>query len=137
MATIDHLILAVNDLDASARFYAEVLGFAFERRDGPFAVVRVSPDFILQLAPSGTEGGAHLAFEMAPAEFDAAFARIKERGIGYGSAFNNVGSNTGPGWELGAHGMGASIYFLDPNKHLFEIRTPRESGDVGGVLPDP
>jgi catechol 2,3-dioxygenase-like lactoylglutathione lyase family enzyme len=114
MATIDHLILAVNDLDASARFYAEVLGFAFERRDGPFAVVRVSP-----------------------AEFDAAFARIKERGIGYGSAFNNVGSNTGPGWELGAHGMGASIYFLDPNKHLFEIRTPRESGDVGGVLPDP
>jgi catechol 2,3-dioxygenase-like lactoylglutathione lyase family enzyme len=122
MATIDHLILAVNDVEASARFFVQVLGFAHEGQDGPFTVVRVSPDFILQLAPSGTSGGEHLAFAMAPAEFEGAFARVKARGIGYGSAFNNVGSNTGPGMERGAHGMGASIYFFDPNRHLLEIR---------------
>jgi catechol 2,3-dioxygenase-like lactoylglutathione lyase family enzyme len=126
MVTLDHLILAVNDLEASVKFFVEVLGFAHEGRDGPFTVVRVSPDFILQLAPSGTSGGEHLAFAMAPAEFDATFARIKARAVGYGSAFDNVGSNTGPGMERGAHGMGASIYFFDPNKHLLEIRRPAE-----------
>ncbi len=125
MATIDHVILAVNDVETSVRFFVDVMGFAHEGQDGPFAVVRVSPDFILQLAPSRTSGGEHLAFAMPPEEFDATFARLKARAIGYGSAFDNVGSNTGPGIERGAHGMGASVYFFDPNKHLLEIRTDR------------
>ncbi len=39
MATLDHLILKVNDLAASIRFYTEVLGFVTEGTDGPFTMV--------------------------------------------------------------------------------------------------
>ena len=55
---LDHLILHVNDLDASVDFYTRILGFAHEGTQGPFAVLRVSPDFTLQLAPWGAEAGA-------------------------------------------------------------------------------
>lgn len=75
--TLDHLILTVNDRDASVRFYTEVTAFGYEGEDGPFSVIRVSPDTTLQLAPWDTEGGQHLAFALAPDEFDAAFARVR------------------------------------------------------------
>ena len=77
MATLDHIILKVNDLDASVRFYTSVLGFATEGTDGPFALVRVSPDCQLQLAPWGTAGFEHLAFAVSAIEFDEIFSRIK------------------------------------------------------------
>ncbi len=51
MVTLDHLILTVNDRDASVRFYTEVMGFGDEGEDGPFSVIRVSAETTLQLAP--------------------------------------------------------------------------------------
>ena len=51
MATLDHVILKVNDLQSSIRFYTEVMGFIADGMDGPFTVLRVSPEFQLQLAP--------------------------------------------------------------------------------------
>ena len=60
MATLDHLILTVNDREASVRFYTDVMGFGYDGEDGPFSVIRVSPETTLQLAPWGTEGGHHL-----------------------------------------------------------------------------
>ena len=50
MATIDHIILNVNEIPASVDFYVGVLGFKNEGDDGPFTVIRVSPDFTMQLA---------------------------------------------------------------------------------------
>ena len=41
MATLDHIILKVNDLAASVAFYTEVLGFVLAGTDGPFTVIRV------------------------------------------------------------------------------------------------
>jgi catechol 2,3-dioxygenase-like lactoylglutathione lyase family enzyme len=123
MAAIDHLILNVNDVRDTVAFYVDVLGFRDAGRDGPFHVVRVSDDFILQLAGRGTPGGEHLAFALAPADFDRVFARLRDRGIPYGDAFDKVGSNTGPGHETGARGGGPTVYFFDPNRHLLEIRT--------------
>ena len=60
MATIDHLILNVNEIASSVDFYVHVLGFELEGKDGPFTVIRVSNDFTLQLAPWGTSGNEHL-----------------------------------------------------------------------------
>lgn len=123
MPTIDHLILPVNDVGASVAFYTDVLGFRAEGERPPFTVVRVSDDFVLQLAPWGTDGNVHLAFALARAEFDAAFARIKARGIAYGPSFHAVGTNEGPGVEDGACGPAPTLYCHDPNQHLIEIRT--------------
>ena len=119
---LDHLILHVNDAAASAAFYARVLGLAHEGQRGPFQVLRVTPDFVLQLAPWGTKGGEHLAFALDATDFDAAFARIRAEGIPYGDSFHAVGNMKGPGVEEGARGNAPSLYFFDPDKHLLEIR---------------
>ena len=119
---LDHLILAVNDRDASVAFFTDVLHFTNEGEDGPFSVIRVSPDLTLQVAPWGTTGGEHLAFSMPRAEFEATFARIKAAGIPYGDSFHDVGNMQGPGREAGARGDGPTLYFFDPNQHLIEIR---------------
>jgi catechol 2,3-dioxygenase-like lactoylglutathione lyase family enzyme len=123
MPSIDHVILKVNDLPASVAFYVDVLGFEHAGTDGPFTVIRVDPSFILQLAPYGTQGNEHLAFALSADEFRRAFARIQERGIPYGDAFDRVGSNAGPGRETGARGPGPTVYLFDPSHHLVEIRT--------------
>jgi catechol 2,3-dioxygenase-like lactoylglutathione lyase family enzyme len=123
MTTIDHLILNVNEVDASVEFYVKVLGFKLEGQDGPFTVLRVSEDFILLLAPWGTGGNEHFAFALSRVEFDKAFAAVKEKGIPYGDSFHSVGTNTGPGIEAGAKGLAPTLYMNDPNKHLIEIRT--------------
>src|ERR1700691_4823126 len=97
MASIDHVIVKVNDLDASIAFYVDVMGFELVGRDGPFTVIRVARDFVLQLAPYGTPGHEHYAYAMDAPEFDATFARVRERGIPYGSAFAKVGGNAARG----------------------------------------
>jgi catechol 2,3-dioxygenase-like lactoylglutathione lyase family enzyme len=123
MATLDHIILKVNDLEASIAFYTAVMGFASEGRDGPFTLIRVGPGLQLQLAPWGTPGFEHYAFAVSPAEFEAIFARIRAAGIAYGPTFDSVGKNIGPGEESGARGLAPTVYFNDPNLHLLEIRS--------------
>ena len=123
MAAIDHLILHINDVASSVDFYVNVLGFQLEGEDGPFTVIRVNEDFILQLAPWGTGGNEHLAFALSREAFDKAFARVKEKGIPYGDSYHSVGNNSGPGIETGARGPAPTLYMNDPNDHLIEIRT--------------
>ena len=120
---LDHMIVPVNDLDESVEFYTKIVGLAYEGRREPFAVVRVTPDLTLQLAPWGTRGGQHLAFSLEPHEFDAAFDRVKRSGLPYGDRFDTVGNMKGPGIADGARGDGKAVYFDDPDKHLIEIRS--------------
>ena len=119
---LDHLILAVNDIDESVRFYTEILGLSDDGLDEPFRVIRVTPDLTLLLAPWGSGGGEHLAFALPKAEFDATFGRVKEAGIEYGDRFHSVGNMQGPGDESGSRGPGKAVYMFDPSKHLIEIR---------------
>jgi catechol 2,3-dioxygenase-like lactoylglutathione lyase family enzyme len=117
------MILPVNDIDASVAWYRDVLDVPVDGTAGPFTVLRVTDDLTIQLAPFGTEGGYHLAFAMAPDEFDTAFGRIRALGIEYGDSFHDVGNMRGPGVEAGARGDGPSVYVFDPSRHLVEIRT--------------
>jgi catechol 2,3-dioxygenase-like lactoylglutathione lyase family enzyme len=119
---LDHVILAVNDRESSVEFYTTVLGLAHEGEDGPFSVLRVTPEFTIQVAPWGSGGGEHLAFAMTKPEFDSCFERVRAAGIGYGDSFHAVGNMQGPGDETGARGPGKAVYFFDPNQHLIEIR---------------
>jgi catechol 2,3-dioxygenase-like lactoylglutathione lyase family enzyme len=128
---LDHMILAVNDRAKSIEFYVGILGLKYEGEREPFSVVRVTPEFTLQMAPWGTKGGEHLAFAMSRIEFDEVFRRIIDARIEYGDSFHSVGNMRGPGVETietikaiggGARGPGKSLYFFDPSKHLIEIR---------------
>src|SRR5437016_10367987 len=110
MATIDHIILNVNEIPASVDFYVNVLGFKLEGEDGPFTVIRVSEDFTLQLAPWGTGGNEHLAFALSREAFDRAFSLVKEKGIPYGDSYHSVGNSSGPGVESGARGSAPTLY---------------------------
>lgn len=124
MAThLDHTILNVNDRAKSVEFYTQVMGFGYEgEREGtPFSTIRVTHDFMLQLAPFGTQGNEHLAFSMSRAEFDEVFKRVRAAGIEYGDDFDKVGNMRGPGDSGGARGHCKSVYFFDPNHHLIEI----------------
>lgn len=132
MATLDHIILKVNDLDASIRFYTEIMGFSHEGVDGPFTIIRTDSTFQMQLAPWGTQGFEHYAFSVTREEFDAIFDRARTAGIDYGPSFDSVGSNTGPGLESGAKGEAPTIYFNDPNRHLIEIRVYSDSRQTDG-----
>ncbi len=123
MATIDHMILKVNDIQASTAFFVDVMGFQHAGQDGPFTVIRVDEGFLIQLAPWGTGGNEHIAFAMSEDEFRATFDRIKVHGIPYGDTYDRVGANAGPGRETGARAAGPTVYFFDPNHHLIEIRT--------------
>ncbi len=122
MPTLDHIILPVTDAHASIRFYVDVLGFEHEGQDGPFSVIRVNEEFTMQLAPWGTEGGMHLAFALSGQEFDSTFDRIKASGVPYGDTFHDAANIRGPGEELGARGLGPTVYLFDPSQHLVEIR---------------
>jgi catechol 2,3-dioxygenase-like lactoylglutathione lyase family enzyme len=122
---LDHLILNVNDVEESVRFYTEVLGLTHEGKSEPFTVIRVSADSLILLGPWKTEGGEHLAFAMPRAEFEDVCRRVRESGIPFGDAFHSVGNMQGPHQESqkgGARGRATSLYFLDPNKHMIEIR---------------
>jgi catechol 2,3-dioxygenase-like lactoylglutathione lyase family enzyme len=120
--SLDHIILPVNDRDATIAFYTDVLGFEHDGERDPFSVVRVSSDLTLQVAPWGTAGGYHLAFAMSRTEFDETFDRIRARGVPYGDSFHSVGNMQGPGDEPGSRGPGKAVYILDPSEHLVEIR---------------
>jgi len=120
---LDHLILPVHDAAESVVFYTDIVGMTYDGEDGPFSVVRVSPELTVLLAPWGTEGGMHLALALSQADFDRTFDRVREAGIEFGDSFHSVGNMRGPGDEDGARGPGKAVYFFDPNKHLIEIRT--------------
>lgn len=126
MKAIDHLILKVNDVEESVRFYRDILGFEHAGTDGPFTLVRVSPTFQLQLAPYGTAGMEHYAFALSLTEFNLVLTRLQEAGLPYGPRFDSVGKEQGIGNEVGARGPAPTVYFNDPNLHLLEIRTYEE-----------
>jgi len=119
---LDHIILNVNDTKKSLTFYVDVLGFENGGERAPFSIVRVSPDFTIQLAPWGTKGGEHIAFAASKGEYDAVLRRIKEARIPYGDKFDAVGNMRTDGEELCAQGVGRGFYVFDPNEHLLEFR---------------
>lgn len=123
MASLDHIIIKVNDLEASVAFYTGILGFSAQGMDGPFTVLQVGPGCQIQMAPWGTPGFEHYAFAVSKAEFDGIFGRIKAAEIPYGPTYDAVGANGGPGEESGARGVAPTVYFNDPNQHLLEIRS--------------
>ena len=106
-------------------FPRRVLGLPAPTRFGPFLVVelgnRVSLDFY---ETDGEISPQHYAFLVGEEDFDAVFARIRERGLRH---WADPGKNR-PG-EINRNYGGRGVYFDDPDGHLLEIITrPYGSG---------
>jgi catechol 2,3-dioxygenase-like lactoylglutathione lyase family enzyme len=131
---LDHTIVPAKDRIASARFFAEIFGLKVEPGPGHFAQVQVNDTLTFDFADEAEAWGGpgfdpaagkshHYAFHVGEAEFDAIFARVKAKGIPYGS-----GPYSHTDGQTYARRGGRGFYFEDPYGHLLEVMTVPETG---------
>jgi catechol 2,3-dioxygenase len=121
---LGHIGLSVADLEASIRFYTDVLGLEVHERREKDAFFRIGADDVLALIQY--PGGA--------GRFDAEM-RPRNRGKAF-THFGLMAANTASVFDfqehLKSHGVpivkeayerwdGASVYFLDPNGYTLEF----------------
>jgi catechol 2,3-dioxygenase-like lactoylglutathione lyase family enzyme len=124
---LDHIVLRVQDVERSLRFYTDILGLQPERveqwRGGEirFPSVRLNADTIIDLfasdqEPIGKDGPRnqdHFCMVIEPTDMDALKAKFE--GIG-------VEIQAGPGKRWGSHGDGISLYIYDLDNNVVELR---------------
>ena len=108
---INHITLAVRDLEASFVFYTQVLGMRPVARWYKGAYLDAGGDWVcLSLDDSARSGSlpeyTHVAFSVAEADFAAMVERLRREGVEC--------------WQEN-RSPGESFYFLDPNGHKLEI----------------
>jgi catechol 2,3-dioxygenase-like lactoylglutathione lyase family enzyme len=121
----DHTNWRVRDLEASLRFYRDVLGLTpfgldeYYRGEGPLVSLRVTEDFILHLAPDpdferGPTGGYdHLALVVEGAERDEVAAYLESEGVEVEMTSGSI---------TGARGEGPALYVRDPDGYRIELK---------------
>jgi len=126
-AKLNHTIVHCRDQQRSATFAAEVLGLPAPYRFGPFLVVETGNEVSLDYEEVGGEiVSQHYAFLVSEAEFDAIFARIRERGLDHWAD----PAKRRPS-EINHNDGGRGVYFPDPDGHFLEIITrPYGSGQA-------
>jgi catechol 2,3-dioxygenase-like lactoylglutathione lyase family enzyme len=126
MPVLNHHIVACADKEATARFFAEILGLGQPVPIGPFAVLQVSGETTLHLMDTdGEVTSQHYAFLASEAEFDEIFARLGERQLPYWSDPRHRDAGHINHWD-----DGRGVYFADPNGHSQEVLT-RPYGSAG------
>lgn len=127
---LDHIVLNVNDIDRSLRFYTEVLGLKGERveefRAGKvgFPSVRINDQTIIDLFPT-KEGARKLTSEKINGNLNHFCLVVGSEdfsGIVDYLQGNQVVIREGPVSRWGAQGRATSVYFLDPDGNEIEIR---------------
>lgn len=114
----DHVVLICRDVEASLDFYAGALGLeaidADEWRNGKafFPSVRVDESTILDLLQGQPDGKDtdHICLVIEPTDLH----ELAER--------TDLDVVEGPVQRGGARGQGWSIYVLDPDAHLVELK---------------
>lgn len=131
---LDHTIVPARDKAVSAAFFADIFGLTVAPGAGHFAQVRVNESLTLDFADEPEAWGGpgfdprvgrshHYAFHVTDPEFDAIFARVKTRGIPYGSGpFHHTDG------KIYTRRGGRGVYFEDPYGHLLEVMTVPETG---------
>jgi len=116
--TLNHTIVPSHDKEASARFFARLLGLQYTGMDGHFAPGHVNDSLTLDWDNRDQVDSHHYAFLVDEEQFDAIFARIESEGVRYGSG---PGSHTDG--QINHRLGGRGLYFADPDGHLMEIMT--------------
>src|SRR5262245_12204552 len=123
---LDHTIVPSVDKSASAEFFAEIFGLNAKQEQGPFAPVKVNENMTMYFDAEDENGSIpieHYAFHVIEAEFYAIFGRVKTKGLAYGS-----GPFSRTDGKLNGRRGGRGVYFEDPNGHVLELMTVRETG---------
>ena len=123
---LNHTIVWSSERKKAARFLAEILGLAAPVPFGPFETVQlangVTMDFADSEAPIQPQ---HYAFLIGEAEFDAIFARIRERELSHWADPARRRAS-----EINRNDGGRGVYFEGPDGHFLEIIT-RPYGSAG------
>jgi len=112
------------DPQASAAFWARILGIEVSPRWGPFVPVKLQNGVTLDFHEVGEVSPNHYAFLVSEAEFDGIFARIRAEGVRF---YADPGRRH-PG-EINHEWGGRGVYFDDPDRHLLEAIT-QPYGDI-------
>jgi len=115
---LNHIIVPAHDKHASARFLAEILAVPVGAESGPFVPLQVDNGVTLDFMNAEHFESHHCAFLVSDTDFDAAFARIKERGVTY-----YADPMHGRSGEINHLNGGRGVYFSDPGGHNMEILT--------------
>jgi glyoxylase I family protein len=126
---IDHIVLRVRDLDASLRFYCDVLGCTVDNIQEKIGLWQVrAGSSLIDLIPLGGKlgriGGAgpeeegrnldHFALQVTPFDEAAMRAWLTSHGVPI----------TDSGQRYGAEGEGPSLYVADPDGNVVELKGP-------------
>ena len=116
---LNHTIVPAHDPKASAQFLADILGLPVDPPVAHFTPITLANQVTLDYDRSDDFDAHHYAFLVSDEEFDAAFGRIRHRGVSFyadpacrqaGQVYRKRGSR--------------GTYFRDPDGHLMEILTP-------------
>jgi catechol 2,3-dioxygenase-like lactoylglutathione lyase family enzyme len=121
---MDHIAINVRDVDASLRFYSDVLGLEslrvaeYRRGEVPFVSVRVSQETIIDLFAKPSVGSGdnadHFCLMIDEPDMKGLSKDLKARGV-------EVAQDVIRRW--GAQGMGLSIYVKDPDGNTVELKS--------------
>ena len=125
---LDHLVITVKDVDATCRFYSEVLGMRVVR----FGQDRIAVHFGAQKINVHPAGGTSrlVAAQPTPGSGDLCFLSDipLARWLDHVAA-RGVKVIQGPGRRTGGSGPIDSIYFRDPDGNLIEVSNAVERPD--------
>ena len=125
---LDHLVLTVRDLDATCRFYRDVLGMDVIT----FGQGRLALRFGRHKINLHQAGGGNLLVAARPEPGSADVCFITSRPLTEWIerlAAHGVKVIEGPGPRSGAEGPIESVYVRDPDGNLVEISVPIDRGD--------
>jgi catechol 2,3-dioxygenase-like lactoylglutathione lyase family enzyme len=129
---LNHTIVYARDKQASAMFLSELFNLPLPRQVGPFAILQVDSDLSLDFVEAeGPIAQQHYAFLVTEAEFDAVFARIRERDLVYWADPGRTTPSQINSWD-----GGRGVYFNSPEGHLLELIT-RSYGTGGSTTSTP
>src|SRR5262245_26469008 len=116
---LNHTIVHAKDQKKSAKFYAEVFGFAKPRPFGPFLDVETDNEVTLAILETDEEIQVqHYAFLVSDKEFDEIFGRVKARKLDYWADPHQTKKG-----EINTLFGGRGVYFEDPAGNVLEIIT--------------
>lgn len=125
---IDHVVFRVADLDPVVRFYIDVLGARWEKKQESIGLYQLRiGNALVDLVPVdgklGAMGGAapadggrnvdHVCFRVLPWDAEAILSHLRSNGIE-----SEIVS------RYGAEGSGPSIYITDPEGNNLELKGP-------------